>query len=304
MTTTESSTRPERLETELPSIGNLDIALPRSFAARVWEVDNTRKVTLLLLLGLIWEGCVLLFNVSPFVMPSASATISAFADGVASGAIPNAIWNSIQTLLTGYAIGLSIAAILVGCATAWRFSADFLTTMSAMLNPLPAIALLPLAMLWFGLGKAAIVFTLLHSIVWPVALYTMTGFQGISETLRMMGRNYGLEGPRYILLILIPAAFPTILSGLRIGWAFAWRTLMAAELVFGGQVSGGGFTGSDAGNAGGLGWYIFRAQMENQAADVFAGLIAIIVIGLFVESYLFRAAEKATIERWGMAQGL
>ena len=296
--------RRERLEKELPSIGSLDVSVPRGLLARFWELDNTRKITLLLIMGLIWEASVLAFNVSPFVMPTASATISAFATGMATGAIPNAVWNSIQTLLVGYAIGLAISSVLVGCATAWRFSADFLTTMSAMLNPLPAIALLPLAMLWFGLGKSAIIFTLLHSIVWPVSLYTMTGFRGISQTLRMMGRNYGLTGPRYIVLILIPAAFPTILSGLRIGWAFAWRTLMAAELVFGGQVSGGGLSGSAAGNSGGLGWYIFRAQMENQAADVFAGLFAIIVIGLFVESFLFRAVEKATIERWGMAEGV
>ena len=302
MQTDKSSIRPERLITDLPSIGNLETSLKRNILVRVWEVDNTRKVTILLIVGLLWEGCVLFFNVSPFIMPTASATISAFSSGVVSGSIPLSIWNSIQTLIIGYAIGLAIAAVLVGCATAWRFSADFLTTMAAMLNPLPAIALLPLAMLWFGLGKAAIVFTLLHSIVWPVALYTMTGFRGISETLRMMGRNYGLKGPRYILLILIPAAFPTILSGLRIGWAFAWRTLMAAELVFGGQVSGGGFSGSDASKTGGLGWYIFRAQMENQAADVFAGLFAIIVIGLFVESFLFRTVEKTTIERWGMSQ--
>ena len=294
--------RPDRDVGALPSIGDLDISVERSVAARLWEMDTTRKVTLLLVLGLCWEGAVLAFNVSPAIMPTASSTISAFADGVSSGTIPAAIMNSLQTLLAGYAIGLAVSSVLVGFAITWRFSADFLTTTAAMLNPLPAIALLPLAMIWFGLGKGAIIFTLLHSIVWPVSLYAMTGFRGISQTILMMGRNYGLRGPRYIVLILLPAAFPTILSGLRIAWAFSWRTLMAAELVFGGKVSGGGLSGSSSTDSGGLGWYIFRSQMENQTAGVFAGLLTIIIIGVLVESVLFRGLEKATIERWGMTR--
>ncbi|QBY02611.1 ABC transporter permease [Rhodophyticola sp. CCM32] len=294
--------RPDREITELPSIGSLDISIRRSFLVTLWEMDNTRKLTLLLLLGLFWEAVVVLFSVPDIIIPSASETLAAFVDGVVSGIIPRAVWNSIQTLLLGYAIGLMISAVLVGFAVAYRFSSDFLTTMAAMLNPLPAIALLPLAMIWFGLGDGAIIFTLLHSIVWPVSLYTMTGFRGISPTVRMMGRNYGLKGPRYIALILVPAAFPTILSGLRIGWAFSWRTLMAAELVFGGQVSGGGFSGSATTDAGGLGWFIFRSQMESQTAGVFAGLLAIIFIGVLVENVLFRGVEKATIERWGMTR--
>ena len=297
-----ASSRPDREVGTLPSIGDLDISVPRSPLERVWELDATRKITLLLALGLLWEGAVLAFNVSPVIMPTASSTIAAFSEGISTGAIPAAVTNSLHTLLIGYGIGLAVSAVLVGLAIASRFSADFLTTTAAMLNPLPAIALLPLAMIWFGLGKGAIIFTLLHSIVWPVSLYAMTGFRGISQTILMMGRNYGLRGPRYIALILLPAAFPTILSGLRIAWAFSWRTLMAAELVFGGQVSGGGFSGSASTDSGGLGWYIFRSQMENQTAGVFAGLLTIIFIGVLVESVLFRGVEKATIERWGMTR--
>jgi len=70
-------------------------------------------------------------------------------------------------------------------------------------------------------------------VLWAVALNTHSGFRSVSNTLRMVGRNYRLKGPRYIAKILIPAAFPSIVTGLKIGWAFAWRTLIAAELVFG-----------------------------------------------------------------------
>ncbi len=159
----------------------------------------------------------------------------------------------------------------------------------SLFNPLPAIALLPLALIWFGLGNGSLVFILIHSVLWPVALNTHSGFRAVSETLRMVGRNYDLKGLRYIRKILIPAAFPSILTGLKIGWAFAWRTLIAAELVFG--VSSG---------SGGLGWFIFENRNQLETANVFAGLFTVILIGLFVENVVFATIERKTIRRWGM----
>src|SRR6202007_3031928 len=110
-----------------------------------------------------------------------------------------------------------------------------LEVLPSIFNPLPAIALLPLALIWFGLGNPSLVFVLIHSVLWAVALNTHSGFMAVSETLRMAGRNYGLEGLRYVAHILIPAAFPSILTGLKIGWAFAGRTLIAAEVGVGGS---------------------------------------------------------------------
>jgi NitT/TauT family transport system permease protein len=161
--------------------------------------------------------------------------------------------------------------------------------MTAMLSPLPAIALLPLALIWFGLGNGSLVFILIHSVLWPVALNTHSGFRAVSPTLRMVGRNYGLKGFRYIRKILVPAAFPSILTGLKIGWAFAWRTLVAAELVFG--VSSG---------QGGLGWFIFENRNQLDIPAVFAGLLTVILIGLVVENLIFRAIERRTVFRWGL----
>ncbi len=108
-----------------------------------------------------------------------------------------------------------------------------------------------------------------------------------------VGQNIGLSGPRLVWGILLPAAFPYLLTGLKIGWAFAWRTIIAAELVF-------GVTGSK----GGLGWYIYRNRFELNTAEVFAGLLTIIAIGLLVEGLVFHSVERRTVVRWGMqAQG-
>jgi NitT/TauT family transport system permease protein len=161
-----------------------------------------------------------------------------------------------------------------------------------MFNPLPSIALLPLSLIWFGLGSISIVFVLIHSVLWAVALNTHSGFQSVSPTLRMVGNNYGLSRFAYLTKILIPAAFPNILTGLKVGWAFAWRTLIAAELVFG--VSSG---------SGGLGWFIYENKNFLEIPNVFAGLLTVILIGLIVENLIFQNIQKHTIRKWGMQLG-
>src|SRR5260370_7223283 len=93
---------------------------------------------------------------------------------------------------------------------------DLLELRTAMLTPLPSIALLPLAMLWFGLGNASLIFVLVHAVLWSVALNTYAGFRGVSQTLRMVGRNYGLSGPRYVTQILVPPPLPGIPTSLKI----------------------------------------------------------------------------------------
>lgn len=280
-----------------------DIERRLSMWERISNMDPVRKFTVLVSLVVAWELYTRIGNINELMFPTFTKTFIALVDALMNAGLLTNIWNSLSLLVTGYVIGISIAAVLVVLGVWTRFGSDLLTTLTAMLNPLPAIALLPLAMIWFGLGNQAVIFTLLHSIIWPVALNTHAGFQGVSETMRMVGRNYGLKGLPYIVKILIPAAFPSILTGLRIGWAFAWRTLIAAELVFGGQVMDtSGQLGSEGSNAGGLGWIIFQNQMENQTPYVFAGLFTVIIVGIVIENGLFRNVEDRTIRKWGMQQ--
>jgi NitT/TauT family transport system permease protein len=223
------------------------------------------------------------------LLPSFLQTASALYDGLLSGELLGKVWISLVVLLKGYLIGIVLAFALTTLAVSTQFGRDLLSTLTSMFNPLPAIALLPLALLWFGLGQNSLIFVLVHSVLWALALNTYAGFLGVSETLRMAGRNYGLKGMRFVLFILIPAALPSILAGLKIGWAFAWRTLIAAELVFG-ATSG----------KGGLGWYIFQNRNELYTDKVFAGLAVVILIGLLVENLVFDTLERVTVKRWGM----
>lgn len=261
---------------------------PLSRWERLTGITALRKLALLLVLALIWEAYARWLN-NPLVLPTCGATLQAFADKLVSGELLLKAGVSLKVLLQGYAIGLALALALSVLAMTTRLGQDLLELLTAMLNPLPAIALLPLALVWLGLGNPSIVFVLVHSVMWPVALNTHAGFQAVSPTLRMVGRNVGLTGPAYVLRILVPAAFPSILAGLKVGWAFAWRTLIAAELVFG-TTSG----------SGGLGWFIYENKNVLDIPAVFAGLFAVIVIGLLVEGLIFRNLERATVRKWGM----
>ncbi|HEY9348364.1 MAG TPA: ABC transporter permease [Inquilinus sp.] len=255
---------------------------------RIYRLGFVRKALILVVLGLLWEGYGRWLG-NPLLFPSFTETFAAFLDNIGNGVLPARAVASLQTLVIGYAIGIALAALLTTLAIGSRIGADLLETLTSMFNPLPAIALLPLALLWFGLGQNSLIFVLVHSVLWALALNTYAGFLGVSETLRMAGRNYGLKGMRFVLFILIPAALPSILAGLKIGWAFAWRTLIAAELVFG-ATSG----------KGGLGWYIFQNRNELYTDKVFAGLAVVILIGLLVENLVFSTLERVTVKRWGM----
>ena len=280
--------RPEFEIEPIDASGIGEVARPLSALERILDNDAVRKAAILIVLAVIWELYARWLN-NPLLFPSFSETISTFVDDLASGVLLDRISTSLRSLLLGYGTGLALGAVLTTIAVSTRFGTDLLNTLTAMFNPLPAIALLPLALIWFGLGIGSLIFVIVHSVLWAVSLNTLTGFRSVPEVLRMSGRNYGLRGLRYVLYILIPAGFPAILAGLKIGWAFAWRTLIAAELVFG--VSS---------RSGGLGWYIFEARSELDTARVFSGLLAVILIGLFVEAVIFRAIERRTVQRWGM----
>jgi len=247
-----------------------------------------RKALILVVIAVAWEVYARWLN-NPLLVPTFTATLEAWWAGMVGGDLPEKVGNSVLLLLKGYGIGLALAMAFTALAMMSRIGNDLLETLTSAFNPLPAIALLPLALIWFGLGDLSIIFVLVHSVLWAVALNTHSGFRSVSNTLRMVGRNYGLKGPRYIAKILIPAAFPSILTGLKIGWAFAWRTLIAAELVFG--VSSG---------KGGLGWYIYENKNMLDIPAVFAGLLTVILIGLIVENFIFRNVEAVTVRRWGM----
>lgn len=265
------------------------VAKPLTLWERLYASGFLRKAVLIVILATAWQLYAWRLD-NPLIVPTFLETVGAYFDQLVDGPLLARALSSLQVLLMGYAVGVALAAILTSLAIATTPGRDLLELLTAILTPLPAIALLPLALIWFGLGTGSYVFVLVHSVLWPVALNTYAGFRAVSPTLRMVGNTVGLGGPSFIGKILVPAAFPHILTGLKLGWAFAWRTLVAAELVFGVSSSG----------SAGLGWYIYENKNTLEIANVFAGLFMVTVIGLLIEGMIFRKIEQLTVRRWGM----
>jgi len=281
---------PIRDEFELQSVvePSADVECPLPLHKRILQSTMVRRFIVVGILAAVWEAYATYLD-NPLMMPRLSEVMVALVSSLVSGGLAMRILTTMKVLVIGYTAGIAAAAAITILASTTRFGSDVLSTLTSMFNPLPAVALLPLALLWFGLGMGSLAFVIVNSVLWAVALSTHAGFQSVSETLRMAGRCVGLRGLSFVAEILIPAALPSILAGLKIGWAFAWRTLIAAELVFG--VSSG---------QGGLGWFIYENRNNLETANVFAGLLCVILIGLFVESVVFRTIERKTVRRWGM----
>ncbi|MDR2151372.1 MAG: ABC transporter permease [Helicobacteraceae bacterium] len=261
-----------------------------SFYERLFALGWFRKTLIVLALAAIWQIYAVILD-NALIFPTLSATLEGFWNSIASGELGAKVGRSLIMLFSAYGIGIAIALSLTIAGVTTQIGRDFLEVVTAMLNPLAPIALLPMALLWFGLGAPSIIFVICHAVIWPIALNTYNGFTSVSQTLRMVGRNYGLSGFGFVFKVLIPAAFGGILTGLKVAWAFGWRTMIAAELVFG-----------VAGGKGGLGWFIYEKRQQLDIDLAFAGLLTVIIIGILVENVVFRNIEKRTVIKWGMKQ--
>jgi NitT/TauT family transport system permease protein len=247
-----------------------------------------RRALLLAALIGAWQAYVDRAHVNPLLFASPAATARALWHGWTSGALAEPTWTTLRILAVGLGIGLVVAAAFVVFASLTTVGDDLLVLLGSILNPLPGVAVLPLAMLWFGLSENAILFAIANATIWPIAINVSTGFRTTSPTLVAVGRNIGLGRLRLVTDVLLPAALPHAIAGLKSAWAFGWRTVVAAELVFG-----------VAGAHGGLGSYINNAKLYLLVPQVFAGLVTIAALGVLFEA-LFGALQRRTVVRWGM----
>ncbi|MCG5213056.1 ABC transporter permease [Streptosporangium sp. KLBMP 9127] len=249
-----------------------------------------RTIVLAALIG-IWQAYTSLSGVNSFVFSGPWDVAKAFVEGWASGEMAVSTLTTLRMLAAGMGIGIVLTLVLTVLAATTTIGNDALTLVSSMLNPLPSVAILPLAMLWFGLTDTALIFVTANAVLWPMTVNVSMGLRTTPTTLVMVGRNLGLSGWRLTRDVMMPAALPHAIAGLKTGWAFGWRTIIAAELVFG-----------TAGTDGGLGFFINNSRYYAQIPDVFAGLVTIALIGIALD-LVFNLVERHTVTRWGMKEG-
>jgi NitT/TauT family transport system permease protein len=238
-----------------------------------------------------WELLRGVLGVPETVLPSLWAIVLRLGTAILEGTIVVQLAISLGVIALGGGIAIAAAIVAVFLSGHSRWIAEFFSVAGSLFHPLPGIALLPVIILWLGVGTPAVIAVIVHSVFWPVLTNLEAGYRSVPDTWRMVARNYRISPVGYLLRIALPATLPYLLAGLRIAWARSWRALISAEMVFG-AIAG----------AGGIGWYIFSRRVFMDTTGLFAGILLVMVIGSFVESFLFGVIERRTILRWGMSR--
>ena len=199
--------------------------------------------------------------------------------------------HSLKLIFEGLGIGIGMAIIFSGLSVISDTFYAVYNLIVSMFDLIPGIALISAIIIFlYGENDIAIIILVVHSVVWPTSRSIIDGFNAVPQLHLEVGQNIGLSPVRLLFGVFIPAAMPRIFSGIKVGWARAWRGLISAEMVFG------------AAGTAGIGYYISDRRNNSDLASVYASIIIIILIGLVVEYGIFRTIENKTFKKWGMTR--
>lgn len=252
---------------------------------RTWEA--AKFVAPLLFLVVLWQVIVMIFNVNPRVFPDVPTVLRAGWGTIADGSLFAHVAASMWRVSVGTIIAI-VTAVPLGIAMGVsKGVSDFLTPLFRFFSVLAGIAWIPIATLWFGYGFGAITFVIFNAVFFVVAYNTLLGVSTIPMPLRHAAASLGASRMQMLTQVLLPGALPNIVTGIRTGMGFAWRGLIAAEMI--------------ATNVG-LGYMLFLARDFYRTEVIVFAMIVIGVIWLVLDRLLLAPLERATIERWGLVQ--
>jgi NitT/TauT family transport system permease protein len=237
------------------------------------------------LLG-IWALVAKLHIWPPYLFPPPWGVAEALWAGFGDHSFWIGIAVTMKRMLVGYSLSVALGMILGLAVASNRFLEQTVGGLLVSLQSLPSICWIPLAVLWFGLTEKAILFVVLMGSLLSVTIAMEDGRKQMPKIYGMAGRNLGAHGFRLFWSVLLPASLPFIVSGLKQGWAFGWRSLIQAEMIF---------------LSLGLGQLLMMGRDLNDMNQVLAVMILIIVLGYIVDGIVFRTMERKLRERWGLA---
>jgi len=238
-------------------------------------------------LGLAWHLASTSGRWSAVLLPSPRDVLDYLIDAGRDGTLAEATLVTLKRLLIGYAIGIVIGIPLGLMTSTSQFFQDTIGALALGLQTLPSVCWIPLALLWFGQTENAMLFVVIMGTLGSVLIATDTGARSISPIYARVARTMGSEGLDKWMRVILPASLPFLVSGLKQGWAFAWRSLMAAEIYV---TILTGF---------GLG-HLLHYGRELSAMDQVIGIMLVIVaIGLVADKVLFSPWERFMHRRWG-----
>jgi NitT/TauT family transport system permease protein len=235
----------------------------------------------------LWQAATMVGGWSPVLLPPPQGVAEYLWAALNDGSLIEASAVTLQRLLIGYAIGVIIGlplGLLSGTSDVFQ---DTIGTLALGLQTLPSVCWIPLALLWFGQTEGAMLFVVIMGTVGSVVIATSTGARSIPPIYARVARTMGSEGLDKWARVILPASLPFLISGMKQGWAFAWRSLMAAE-IFVTILTGFG-----------LGHLLHYGRELSAMDQVIGIMLIIIVIGLIADKSLFSPCERFMHRRWG-----
>ena len=255
------------------------------------------RVVFIVLLLVIWEATAkahVFGKRSEIVFPTLEAIGAAFIKNFTFGYANVSLWvyilNSMRLLLEGLLLGIALAFLLSGLSMVSRTVDAVFNLCVSIFDLLPGVALLPVVIVIFGVKPGVIVFLVVHAVLWPMSRNVLDGFRAVPQIYIESGRNLGMGRLQLLAGVYIPAATTYIVSGLKVGWARAWRGLISAEMIFG------------IASSPGIGLFINQMRTNMNNAEMYATLIVIIIIGLIVQYGILNPIERNTVKKWGMTK--
>lgn len=236
---------------------------------------------------IVWEFIVSMKWVNPLLMPSLRTVLKALFAGLWDGSLFLQLQQSITMVVGGLLIGTITALIMVYLDYFYLPFQSLFELLSSMLHPLPGIALLPIVILWTGIGKTTVLMIIIHAVLWSLYLNIKMGFAAVDPPLIEAAKNNGAGNLQLFRYVLLPCSIREIMGGIQIGWSRGWRALISAEMIFGAISS-----------VGGLGWYIYERRAFMDTAGMFAGIILVILVGLVVEHFVFTYLTQKITDRF------
>ena len=224
---------------------------------------------------------------NPYVLPSPGVVGRYLWDNLINFKILSAMWVTLKRLLIGYAIGLVLGVPMGMLSARFRGVNDTLGVLALGLQALPSVCWVPLACIWFGQTEAALLFVVIMGTLWSVLLSTQNGMKNVPPIYARAARTMGSSPLHTLIFVTLPASAPFVVSGMKQGWAFAWRSLMAAEIYV--SVVGGF----------GIGQYLHFGRELQRMYQVIAIMFIIIVVGLLADKLIFSPVESWLHRRWG-----
>ncbi|MBP7373166.1 MAG: ABC transporter permease [Opitutaceae bacterium] len=242
------------------------------------------------MLVLIWEALCRARVWSPVLVPSPSSVGLYLWSSLADGTLLGAAVVTLRRLFFGYLFGIALGLPLGLLTARFKLLNDTLGLVSLGLQTLPSVCWVPLALLWFGQTEAAMFFVVVMGTLWSMIIATESGVRNVPPIYARAARTMGSKGLHTWLKVMLPASLPFVVSGMKQGWAFAWRSLMAAEIYV---TILSGF---------GLGHLLHYGRELHAMEQVIAIMLVIIAIGLLADKILFSPWERFLHRRWGTAR--